>query len=398
METIPLVFGVIVGFLTSYTDIRTSYIYEEHFFPTFSLLSKWWCKRRGCEYQTKGPYIPIVEIAVLYYFVLGVKQGDISLALSGFIGLLVGLALGALLYYTGGWASGDVLILGAFSAILPYAPAIAKFKAPYATYLPLNSLTILFDSLLLMFPLLFVYSLFGLIFMGKLRKLGELFLKGIKMVFEITLWVNFSIILFVWIGIYLGMSVPNFVKWIVTVLLLMIFGRFKLVGDVLGVVATVYGLYFVGLPYLVALAKLFAIIYGFKLLFSSVKLLRKEVLTVKKSVEELREGDVLGERIVEVNGEIVRDRKDFFDKLSELFKTGSLERVEGREIAGFSVEGLTKEQIEELKSLVSEGKLENEFLVRKAMPFAPALFAGFLASYFFGDILWWLILKVSGLA
>lgn len=78
-------------------------------------------------------------------------------------------------------------------------------------------------------------------------------------------------------------------------------------------------------------------------------------------------------------------------------KSGKFEQISGKEIAGFSVEGLTKEQIEELKKLVSEGKLENEFLVRKAMPFAPALFLGVLTSYFFGDILWWIILKVSGM-
>jgi len=66
-------------------------------------------------------------------------------------------------------------------------------------------------------------------------------------------------------------------------------------------------------------------------------------------------------------------------------------------IASSSAEGLSRRQIEELKRLVKEGKLENRFLRKKSMPFAPALFLGFLISYFWGDIFWWIQLKIAGM-
>ncbi|ASJ17436.1 transposase [Thermococcus chitonophagus] len=395
---LPLILGVLVGLVTSYTDIRTSYIYEEHFFPSVAVLSKWWCKRRGCQYEIKGPFIPLVEVGILYYIIAGLREGNVLHALSPIIGLFVGALLGMLLYYTGGWASGDVVILAAFSALLPFAPPSAKYPAPYAALLPLNALTILFNSLLLIFPLLFVYALFGLVIKGKVRNLLLLFKEGSRLVVELALWIVFSIILFVFLQVKMGISLYPAIRWVLTFVLLAIFAKFRLVGDILGALAVGYGFYALGTSFVYPLAKLFLTLYGFKLLFSSVKLLRKEVLVDVKRVEELREGDVLGERIVKVNGEVIRDRRDFFDKLSRLLKEGKYESIEGEEIAGFSVEGLTREQIEKLSALVKEGKLENEFLVRKAMPFAPALFLGFLTSYFFGDILWWLILKVSGLA
>ncbi|AAL80595.1 transposase [Pyrococcus furiosus DSM 3638] len=394
---IPLILGILVGILTSYTDIKTSYIYEERFFPSFSLLSKWWCKRKGCNYEVKGPYIPIVEAGILYYFFLGIKNEDLILAFSGIIGLLLGFAVGSLLYYTGGWASGDVLILAAFSSLLPYAPESAKYKAPYAVVLPLNALTILFNSILLIFPLIFVYAFAGLIAKKKLSLLKELFVKGIRNVFEVSLWIMFSVTLFVVISINLGISLHPLLRWILTFLLIAFLSKIRVIGDILGVLSLVYVTYLVGFSSLYFFLRLVIILYAFKLLLSSVKMLRKEVLTKVKRVEELKEGEVLGERILEVGGKIVRDRKDFFEKLNEVLKSGKFEQISGKEIAGFSVEGLTKEQIEELKKLVSEGKLENEFLVRKAMPFAPALFLGVLTSYFFGDILWWIILKVSGM-
>ncbi|MFA4640670.1 A24 family peptidase C-terminal domain-containing protein [Pyrococcus kukulkanii] len=395
---LPLILGILVGIITSYTDIKTSYIYEEHFFPTVSLLSKWWCSKKGCNYEIKGPLIPIVEVGMLYYLILGVKNGSFLQAFSGVIGLFVGALLGMLLYYTGGWASGDVIILAAFSGLLPFAPSSARYPAPYSTILPLNGLTILFNSLLLIFPLLFIYALFGLVIKGNVKHLILLFREGLRTVVEVTLWIIFSIVILAFIQVNLGITINPVIRWVLTFLLLAIFAKVRSVGDVLGLGAIAYGLYLLGTSFFYPLAKLFLTLYAFKLLFSAVKLLRKEVLVDVKRVEELREGDVLGERLIKVGDKIVRDRQDFFEKLSRLLKEGKYESIEGEEIAGFSVEGLTKEQIEMLKALVSEGKLKNEFLVRKAMPFAPALFLGFLTSYFFGDILWWLILKVSGLA
>ncbi|AEH25517.1 A24 family peptidase C-terminal domain-containing protein [Pyrococcus yayanosii] len=397
MEMVPLLLGVIVGLFTSYTDLRSGFIYEEQFFPTFSLLSKIWCRRRGCEYEVKGPYIPIVELAILYYAYESIKTGNSIHALSGLIGLLVGLGLGALLYYTGGWASGDVLILGAYSAILPYAPPSAQYAAPYATLYPLNALSIFFDGLIAIFPFILIYALGVLIIRGKFGRLLAVFREGARFTVEIALWINFALGLFLFLTVGLRISVPSLLRWIGMVLILAILGKFRLVGDVLGLASLAVLVYLVGPAYLFVFGRMLLILYAVKVLFSAVKVLRTEVLVEKKRVEELREWDVLGEAIIETSEGIVRDREDFFSKLKKAIADPRvLKGPEGRIIASPTVEGLTREQIEELKRLVAEGRLENEFLVRKAMPFAPALFLGFLISAFFGDVLWWLMLKVVG--
>ena len=129
-------------------------------------------------------------------------------------------------------------------------------------------------------------------------------------------------------------------------------------------------------------------------------MLRDEILVERKPVEKLKEWDILGEWIYEKNGEVLRDRESFVEKFKKAITTGDLSIVKlsyENVIASPTAEGLTKEQIEKLKKLVEEGKLENEFIVRKAMPFAPALFLGFLISVFYGDLLWLLFIKMNGL-
>ncbi|WP_367884958.1 A24 family peptidase C-terminal domain-containing protein [Thermococcus sp. JCM 11816] len=104
-------------------------------------------------------------------------------------------------------------------------------------------------------------------------------------------------------------------------------------------------------------------------------------------VEELHEWDILGETIHELNGEVKREREGTIERFKRALSTWDFSEIRpkvGRVVASPTAEGLTKEQIEELKKLVEEGKLENRFLRKKAMPFAPAIFLGFLISYFWG--------------
>ncbi|RLF80798.1 transposase [Thermococci archaeon] len=371
MELFLIGLGVMMGILTSYTDIKTGFVDDKHVFP-------------------------IAGIGILYYLYYGIIiKHDLFYAFSGLIGLGVGFLLGYLLYLMGGWASGDVVILMGYSALLPYASSYAKVVPPYAVKYPLHSITLLFNSILAVFPFILFYSLAVLIIEKKTTRLKELFMEKWLKPFELAIWVSGA---FVALRIVGDVIPPQFglLLWVMTILIL---ARLQKAGDVIGLLLLAYGMF--KTPEIIySYLKLAVVFYAFKIFFSLVKVLREEVLTKKVSVSELKEWDILGEWIYEKDNQIYRDRESSFDKLVRAFKTFNLNALRvnyERLIASPTAEGLTKEDIEKLKALVNEGKLEDEFLVRNAMPFAPALFLGFLISVFYGDLFWLFVLKSSGL-
>ncbi len=402
MWTVPLILGLLAGVLTSYTDIKTGFIFDSHAFPTLTLLGKllgW----EEDEEEVDLPnwidkiIIPAAEGGILYYAYLGLKEGNTLLALSGVIGLVAGFILGMMLYYMGAWASGDVVVLAAFSALLPFAPDTARIVPPYGESLPLYSLAILFNSILAVFPFILVYALVVLAIRGKFRELGDVFTGGLKITAEFWLWLMGVL------GIQAAIATTGFSNstalWVLGLVLIIIFSKFRTLGNAAGVLGIAYLVYRDPVVAFNASWKTFIVLYTFKVLFSTVKYLRREVLMEEVPVERLREWDILGETIHELNGEILRDREDAFGRLKRAIMeldTSALKPERGRVIASPTAEGLTKEQIEELRKLVEDGKLENRFLRKKAMPFAPALFIGFLMGYFWGDVFWWLVLKVAG--
>ncbi|MCA6214654.1 transposase [Thermococcus sp. 101 C5] len=371
MEFLLIALGVIMGILTSYTDIKTGFIEDKHVFP-------------------------IAGIGILYYLYYGIAiKHDVFHAFSGLIGLAIGFLLGYLLYLMGGWASGDVVILMGYSALFPYASSYAKIVPPYAARYPLHSITLLFNSILAVFPFIFFYSLAVLVVRRRTTRLKEVFLDKWPKPFEVALWVSAA---FVVLGI-VGEALPLHFGVLIWAITIAILAKLQKVGDVVGILLFAYGAF--ETPEIIySYLKLAATFYAFKVFFSLVKVLREEVLTKRVTVDELKEWDILGEWIYEKDGKIYRDRESSFDKLVRALRTLDLNalRVEyDKLIASPTAEGLKKEDLETLKALVNEGALENEFLVRNAMPFAPALFLGFLISVFYGDLFWWLVLKSIGL-
>jgi preflagellin peptidase FlaK len=399
METIPLILGVLAGILTSYTDLKTGFIFDSHAFPSLTLLGKLlgWEEEEDEEVDLPSwigkIVIPAAEIGVLYYAYIGISRGDVLLALSGLIGLIVGFLAGLLLYYIGAWASGDVVVLAAFSALLPFAPSTAKVVPPYGQNLPLYPLAVLFNSILAVFPFILLYAIGVLISRGKGSELRDVFFGGVRETVEFWLW------LMALLGLQAILGRPV-LSLILAIILLAVFTRFHVLGDVAGVAGVAFLLYIDPSAALATAWKIFVLVYILKVLLSTVRYMRIEVLMEEVPLEKLREWDILGETVSEVDGEIIRDREDGLERFKRVLMTwdfSSLRPKRGRVIASPTAEGLKREQLEELKRLVEEGKLENRFMRKKAMPFAPALFLGFLIAYFWGDVFWWLVLKVAGL-
>ncbi len=402
MWTVPLILGLLAGVLTSYTDIKTGFIFDNHAFPTLTLIGKLlsWEEDGGEVDLPKWIdkiIIPTAEGGILYYAYLGLKGGNTLLALSGVIGLVVGFILGIMFYYLGAWASGDVVVLAAFSALLPFAPKTASVIPPYGRALPLYSLAILFNSILAVFPFILVYALAVLAIRGKFHELGDVFTGGLKITAEFWIW------LIGILGIQEAIATTGFSNsatlWVLGLVLLLVFSKFKAIGNAVGILSLAYLVYSNPVTAFNVSWRMFVVLYTFKVLISTVKYLRTEVLMEEVPVERLQEWDILGETIHELNGEILRDREGAFGRFKRAIAkldTSILKPKRGRVIASPTAEGLAKEQIEELRKLVEEGKLENSFLRKKAMPFAPALFIGFLMAYFWGDVFWWRVLRVAG--
>ncbi|NJE04975.1 transposase [Thermococcus sp. M36] len=406
MEFLPFVLGLAMGLLTSYTDVKTGFIFDNHVFPTLTLMGKLLGWEEGEEGDTGLPgwveklTVPAVEVGILYYLYLGIKAQDPTLAASGLIGLILGFLLGLLLYYIGAWASGDAVILAGFSALLPYAPATASVVAPYALRYPLYPLTILLNSLIAIFPFIFLYAFGVILSRRQFDELKRIFTDGARLTGEVALWIMAALGFRLIIYDLSGTAITGIWSWLFTIAVIYALGKFRKVGDAIGLAVLAYLLYTDPAPVMGVFLRLLAVLYIFKVFFSLVKFMRTGVLMEEVPVEELREWDILGETVFEKDGTVLRDRSDPLTRMKNAVVSGdpSLLRSDyGRIIASPTAEGLRKEQIEELRRLVEEGRLENRFLRKKSMPFAPALFLGFLISYFWGDIFWWIQLKMAGL-
>ncbi|WP_297435202.1 A24 family peptidase C-terminal domain-containing protein [Thermococcus sp.] len=376
MDYIPLVLGLVMGTVTSYTDIRTGFIDDLHVFP-------------------------IAGLGIAYYLYKGFSvEHSTILAFSGVIAFLIGLLLGLLLYFIGAWASGDVVVLAGFSALLPYAPLWGRVVPPYTVSYPLYPVSILLNSIIAVFPFIFLYSLGVILIRRQYHELVRIFTDGAKLTAEVALWITAGIGFQIVMAKSVGWVFGGLWGWVFALVVITLLGKFRKAGDVVGAITLAYLVHLNPLTGLLLFGKLLLMLYMFKVFLATVKYMRASVLMEEVPVEALKEWDILGETIYEDEERIKRDRTSLLDRVKDAVTRGdiaSLKGQHGRVIVSTTAEGLNKEQIERLKALVTEGKLENRFLRKKAMPFAPALFLGFLISYLWGDIFWWIELKLAGM-
>ncbi len=376
MDCIPLLLGSIMGAVTSYTDIKTGFIDDLH-------------------------VLPIAGLGIVYYIYRGFfVEHSTLLALSGAIAFLIGLALGLLLYFIGAWASGDVVILAGFSALLPYAPSWAKIAPPYTVSYPLYSISILLNSIIAVFPFIFLYSLGVILVRKQYLELARIFVNGAKLTVEVALWITAGIGLQLGLANSMGWVFRGLWGWVLAMVMITLLGKFRKVGDIIGILALAYVVYMNPLKGVLLFGKLLLMLYLFKVFLAMIKYMRVSVLMEEVPVEALEEWDILGETIYEDENGVKRDRASLLDRVRMAVTRGDLTFLRsqhGNVIASTTAEGLNREQIERLKALVGKGILENRFLRKKSMPFAPVLFLGFLISYLWGDIFWWIELRLAGM-
>ncbi len=120
---------------------------------------------------------------------------------------------------------------------------------------------------------------------------------------------------------------------------------------------------------------------------------RKSVLQREKKVAELKEGDIVGEWVVESDG-IVRqwlapDWKTIINHLKRNSWHSMMQSIvpKGTIIASpYAAGGLGESEVLQLNQFVREKKIRETILVKESAPFVPALLLGFLIASLLGDM------------
>lgn len=102
--------------------------------------------------------IPMIGAGICFHLFRGIWERNVYIASSGAIGAGVAFGVAYFLWSVGGWAGGDVKLFTAFGALLPMYSS-PRSPAPYASDYPLFPLSVLFNSILMMVPILLIYAL-----------------------------------------------------------------------------------------------------------------------------------------------------------------------------------------------------------------------------------------------
>ncbi|MCX8189615.1 MAG: prepilin peptidase [Candidatus Diapherotrites archaeon] len=135
----------------------------------------------------------------------------------------------------------------------------------------------------------------------------------------------------------------------------------------------------------------------FLFIFSAILIasmpLARVLLIKEKKITELKEGDIVGETIKLVNGKAVREKHFNIGMLINYMamKKTEMAKVEKEIVSPLNARGVTDEEINELKKLVSKNKLEDSILVKESVPMVPAILFAYILLNIFGDIIWSLI-------
>ncbi|MFH1224474.1 MAG: prepilin peptidase [Candidatus Diapherotrites archaeon] len=137
---------------------------------------------------------------------------------------------------------------------------------------------------------------------------------------------------------------------------------------------------------------------GLFVLYATIKLVtmsRTKVLRQEVKITALQEGDIVAETIVENGGKAERLEGIQMQKVIKYIMGNRLEDLlhmlapQGRVIAGpHRAAGVSTEQLEELRGLVKEKRLEDRIVVSRSAPFVPAVLIAYLVLQVAGDLLW----------
>ncbi len=325
--------------------------------------------------------LPLIGFGILGNLLLALSRSDPLIFVTCLSSIAAIFIFGYLFWILGGWSAGDVKELLFIAALVPRYPGILEetFNPALGPY-PFV-FTVLVNTFLSIFPLVALYSV------------GVALLKtGLKEFFKpLENFKEIGVTALVFLGAVALSTVTKIPVFILIIILLLIRNQRQriLLSLVLIVVYAVFSpapfsskaaflaTYFLGT---------IVIFTGLALLLNSFRLFRYHALQEEKPISELEEGDVLAEEIYMLEGQVFRDSRGILEKAKEIAKRRDFPILKKRTVAGTRAAGVTMGEVEKLKSLVEEGRLEDRIKVKKSMPFAPVIFLGLIISLTLGDL------------
>jgi preflagellin peptidase FlaK len=320
--------------------------------------------------------LPLILLGLGSYTAYSVYAGEYRLlreVLKNF-GLIF--ILGYLFWLLGGWSAGDAKEFMFLAALVPTYPEILRnFFDPVLPPYPF-SVSMLLNTFILVFPFIALYA-----FLLTYQKVGprEMWrpLRDYRGTARTALMLTAA---------FAAVEATKTLPAGVAVLLLLAVLRNPRTGGaaavmIIGVSVAATGGY-------VSAAKGYVFFFvasaTLRFFIHLVSLLLRKGLRREMRITELEEGMILGETIYQENGGIRRDPRTRIERLMEFLRTGRKEG--GRPIVQGGAAGLTDEDVQRLRELVREGRLEDKILVTRGVPFSPAILLGFLASLAVGDL------------
>ncbi|MBU2559533.1 prepilin peptidase [archaeon] len=324
----------------------------------------------------------LIGAGIFGYLAFGVLRGDFSMFFASIKSLGVMFAIGYLFWMLGAWSAGDAKEFLFIAVLVPVYPAfLYTMFNPHVAGYPFI-ITVFVNTLLAIFPLVFVYSIYLAlkkgIFSGFLEPAKDP-KKFLEAAFVITAAISIS-------SIFLG----RIMVLLALLLLYRIERKYRLLLSLLLIVAYIIltsgSLYLQTMLVLTNFAVVFFLIFALSLMLNSINILRSDALVEASRITKLSDGDIIAEEIYIAGDKVVRDERSMVEKIKDAAKTGSLGALHRRGI-GTGAAGVTDEDIELLKGYVEKGLLEDPVKVKKSMPFAPVVLVGLVAAFVIGDVM-----------
>lgn len=340
---------LLLGIATTYTDIKNGLIKNKHLL--FGLI-----------------YGVLVYLLLIFF----IKNIDYGYLMEFFIGVLLSLFVGFIVWYSGLWTAGDAKLFFVFSFLIP----LSVYNYGYVKYFPQVNLLINIFLPIGVYYLILVIIKFK--FKDNKEKLKEVFnLRGIIelviFVFAVTWPIN---LVFYYIGIPYNYFTSSFVLLIILLIFNKLFSKylfwftillsgFRIIFD-----ESVYSLWTykdLGLIVLIILSIRILLILGFSVFTKDVK------------IKDLKPGMVPAEIVYEEDSKY--HKKDFF---YAVFLWYIYEKIKDKKKYLFEPmdDGLTRQDIFKLNKFRSKFDFDS-LRIQSTIPFATFIFLGVLLTILF---------------
>ncbi len=350
--------------------------------------------------------LPLIGIGIGLNAIYSFFTNDLKFILMAVVFTAIIYVLSYIFWRMGAWAGGDAKLFTGLAALLPIQPLIVTYTISNVNF-PVTStygfpITIILNSIISLLPFLLIYVLF-IVFSSKKHLIDDLIspIKDYKKNIVLTLSITAAVTLSILVAPYLPYKLIIFIIIMIfffTFIISRLPNAFKTVAVT---VLTIYALYTSFQLTLISIITLFITLTVIKMILTILISITRKALQDDYKVEELREGMIPAYKMYERGDEIIIDDKGIMDKIRESAKKGDiygLMKPEGKLLIGTMAAGLSEEDIQVLKKLVDEKRIENRVKIKKGIQFAPSILIGLIISLFIGDlvlilqkIIYWLV-------